>query len=140
MLSSGKYQIDRGVLLQKAYYLLCFFFANKEFEQRSVAHDLLGQLQRRFFETEVSRALIELAIGMRVIDDQMKKLSPSDQALKRYRHGLITADAIARHCFQGTEKRPTFRQMCNKVIHSETLDLHYDISERRAHFSGYISL
>jgi hypothetical protein len=140
MLTSGKYQVDRGVLLQKSYYLLCFFFANREFEQRTVAHDLLAQLQRRYFETEVSRSLIELAIGMRVIDDQMKKTPATNRAFRVYKQGLITADAIAKHCFDGTEKRPTFRQICNKVIHSETLDLHYELGEKRYHFSGYISL
>ena len=72
MRSSGKYRIDRSVLLQKAYYLLCFFFANKEIS-RTAHPDLPDEpfslLEGRFFESEASRALIELAIGIRVIDD-----------------------------------------------------------------------
>jgi hypothetical protein len=132
---SGKYQIDRSILLQKVYYLLCFFFANKEIARRTEPHELLALLEQRLFESEASRALIELAVGMRVIDDQMKKLSSDNSKLKAYRHRLITANALADARFNSSDKPTTFREMCNKIIHSDVLEPHLDVgSEPHQHY------
>lgn len=67
-------------MLQKAYNLLCIFFANKEIARRSDPDDPsapLRSLEGMFFESEASRLLIEMAVAMRVIDDQMHRL-PAD--------------------------------------------------------------
>ena len=94
MLSSGKYRLSAVSCCRRRITFTSHFFCQRgEFERRTVAHDLLRQLQRRFRELEVSRSLIEVAYsGMQMeIDDQMKKMPPAAPMAKLYRHGLITA-------------------------------------------------
>lgn len=127
MRHSGRHRIDRILLLQKAYYLSCFFFANKEIARRSdpeyPADDPLSALEWRFFETEVSRALIELAVGLRVIDDQMRQLPPDDDERLHYERKRGMVDRYSYDIFE-EEGAISFRELCNKIIHSNVLEPH----------------
>ena len=125
MRHSGKYQIDRGVLLQKAYFLLCFFFANKEISRRTdsnIPDEPLSVLEARFFESEASRALIELAVGLRVIDDQMRQLPVKDETRKRYERRRKVVNYY--DCDLFPQKHLGFREICNKIIHSDVMEPH----------------
>jgi hypothetical protein len=154
------YVIDRSSVLQKLYYLLCLFFANKEIARRSDPNDErapLSSLEKKFFVSEASRLLIEVAIAVRVIDDQMKQV-PSD-APERQTYDSVKADIDRTHEYaMFDDLNLTLRETCNKIIHSNVMEPHssegreaheldhgylYGDDEKSIdwkHFNGYVRL
>jgi len=156
---TGKYTFDKNVILEKSYDLLCTFFANKEIAFKSNPDDQnppLIALEERFFESKVTRLLIEIAALLRVMDDQMQKLSGNDPKKGKYYNLLAAINKTEFGLFQ--DKQWEFRDICNKIIHSETFsptfreadeghstdyayNEGYDAkSINWRHFSGYVRL
>jgi hypothetical protein len=126
MQKGGKYRIDKSMVLQKAYLLLCLFFANKEIARVSNpnnSNDSLKSLEELFFSPEVSRLLIEIAIAVRVIDDQIPKLSPTDKTRINYEASKQIVDKLEYALFDDLDL--TLREVCNKIIHSDIMEPHY---------------
>ena len=153
------YIIDRADLLKKSYNLLCLFFANKEISRRSDPTDEnapLSSLDKMFFVRESSRLLIEVAILIRVIDDQMKLADKNDSEVIRYHTAKKRVDNYQYGLFD--DLNLNLRETCNKIIHSEVMEPHssggreaheYDVAylhgdgERTIdwkHFNGYVRL
>ncbi len=125
MITKGKYLIDSTYVLEKCYDLLCVFFANKEIARRSQVNDKtsLAALERRFFEQKASRLLIEIAVCLRVLDDQMKKLPTDDMQRKKYMERKIEIDKAEYGLFDDLSL--TLRDTCNKIIHSDIVEPHF---------------
>lgn len=153
------YVIDRVTTLQKAYYLLCVFFANKEIARRSDPDDKnapLSSLEERFFVGEASRLLIEVAISIRVIDDQMQKLPGNDATRMQFEKRKSEVDQYTFGMFD--DLNLNLRETCNKIIHSEVMEPHssegregheLDVAYNHGdgeksidweHFNGYVRL
>jgi len=123
--NNGKFILDTSIILQKAYILLCIFFANKEIARSSNPddeNDPLSLLESRFFESEVSRLLLELAIAIRVIDDQVKKLPVKNKSRIEYYALKEEVDKYEYGLFDNINL--DLRKTCNKIIHSEVLEPH----------------
>lgn len=119
---NGKYIIEKGSVLRNAYILLCLFFASKEIARRTEPNDGLRELEDTFFGTEVSRLLIEIAISIRVFDDQMLLLPKNDPDRNLYFTARNEADKYHSIVFNDTDL--DFRGICNKIIHSEVFEPH----------------
>lgn len=122
----GKYLVDRGSVLKKAYNLLCLFFADKEISRRSDPsneNDPLKSLERMFFESEASSLLLEIAIAIRVLDDQMRKLPESDKDRIQYENLRFRVDSYTYALFD--DLNLDLRQVCNKIIHSNIMEPHF---------------
>jgi hypothetical protein len=125
MHKTTQYQIDSRIVLQKAYNLLCTFFANKEIARRSDPHDPsapLTSLENLFFTAEASRLLLEIAISIRVLDDQMSNTSTNDAKRKRYENIRLIIDQYEYALFD--DLNLNLREVCNKIIHSDVLEPH----------------
>lgn len=153
------YLIDKGAVLQNLYHLLCLFFANKEIARRSdpnKENGPLAALEKRFFVPEASRLLIEVAVAVRVIDDQMKKRPQESTERKQYETLKKKIDRYDYGLFG--DRNLDLRQTCNKIIHSDVMEPHsspgvegheldygyrYGDDERSIdweHFNGYVRL
>ena len=118
------YTLDRDTIKLNAYRLLCVFFANKEIARLSDPDDRSdapSQLERMFFAREMTQLLLNIAIGVRVLDDQMKGLSSADSMRHAYFRGR---DEVNRrhNCMMFDEM--SLRDVCNKVIHATTVEPH----------------
>jgi hypothetical protein len=125
MQTIGKYVFDSNIILEKAYDLLCTFLASKEIARLSDPMDKsapLALLEKRFFEAKVSRLLIEVAASLRVMDDQMYKLSKDNTKRKHYYDLLAEVDKYDFGLFD--DLNLTLRKTCNKIIHSEVFEPH----------------
>ncbi|MGN8037833.1 hypothetical protein ACTJJ0_22265 [Chitinophaga sp. 22321] len=122
----GTYKIDRQSVLQKTYYLLCLFFAEKEISRRSSPGKQdapLRSLESMFFESETSKLLLEIAIAVRVVDEQMNKLPSGDPVRAEYERRKAEVDTLPYGLFD--DLNLDLRQTCNKIIHSDVMELHY---------------
>jgi len=121
----GKYVFDNAVTLEKSYELLCLFFADKEISRRTHPNEAgespLLLLEKRFFEAKVSRLLIEIAASLRVMDDQIMSLADEDPTKVKHKRLLNEVDAYDFGLFD--DLGLTFRQTCNKIIHSEIFEI-----------------
>lgn len=116
--------IDGNSILEKCYDLLCTFFANKEIARRSNPNGAytLTELEHRFFETKVSRLLIEIAVYIRVYDDQMRKIPATEPEKIKYTAIKTIVDKSSFGLFD--DLNLTLRETCNKIIHSDVLQPH----------------
>jgi hypothetical protein len=76
----ANYTLDTEAIKLDAYRLLCLFLANKEIARQADPanrDDPLTLLEKRFFTSEVTKLLLNIAISLRVLDDQMNAL-PND--------------------------------------------------------------
>lgn len=118
------YTLDRESIKLNTYRLLALFYANKEVARLSDPDhrdDPASQLERTFFAREMTQLLLTIAIGVRVLDDQMKglpTLDPSRQAYFRRRDEVNSR----LHCMMFDEM--SLREVCNKIIHATTVEPH----------------
>jgi hypothetical protein len=72
----SKYILDVEGIKLNAYKLISLFYANKEIARSTdpEERDGIATLEDKFFFSEMSKLLIEIAISIRVLDDQMKSL------------------------------------------------------------------
>lgn len=139
MNTSGKYVFDSSNLIAKSYELLCIFFSAKELTRRTNPYNddsAISFLRNRFFESTVTRLLIEIAASLRVIDDQMRQLPKDSQERNEYENRL---EAIDQYEFQVFNEELTLRTVCNKIIHADTFEiLLKDSTEAHEYDSAYI--
>lgn len=124
MLTLGTYTFDRASIRLDAYRLLTLFYANKEIARQSnpeTRHEAASELEREFFPREMSRLLLNIAIALRALDDQMNALPAADPKRQRY---LMTRDHVnAKHACMLFDSM-TLREVCNKVVHANIVEAH----------------
>ncbi len=82
----SSYVLDREAIKLNTYRLICHFYANKEIARHTdpdTRDDAIARLKDNYFFREISRLLLEIAISLRVLDDQMKKQIKIFSRLKR---------------------------------------------------------
>lgn len=122
--SPGTYTLDAETLKLNAYRLLCLFYANAEIARTSDPEkptDAAASLERQFFAREMTGLLLSIAIGVRVMDDQMSSLEPDNKLRRSY---LAKRDQVnkTRHCMMFDEM--PLREVCNKIIHAVVVEPH----------------
>src|SRR5437899_1655108 len=84
----SSYVLDREAIKLNAYRLICLFYANKEIARLSdPMHeypDAAALLERVFFARELTHLLLNIAIALRTLDDQMNALSTTDPLRMSY--------------------------------------------------------
>jgi hypothetical protein len=116
------YILDKETIKLNAYRLISLFYANKEIarlsdpEERS---DVASCLEKTFFTREMTQVLLSIAIGFRVLDDQMKALPRTDPRRNDY---FQTLDKVNHQikCMMFDEM--PLREVCNKVIHASIVE------------------
>jgi hypothetical protein len=125
MKTSGTYVIERAEVLRKAYRLLCIFFASKEIARRSDPDDgqaSLRALERLFLEADASSLLVEIAVALRVLDDQMRRRSESCTERLEHERRMESVKNYAYGMFDDLDL--DLRKTCNKIIHSDVMEPH----------------
>lgn len=119
----GTYELDAEQIKLNAYRLGCLFFANKEIARRSdpASPSAAAQLEQHFFVREMSHLLLQIAIALRVMDDQMRA-RPKDDA-KRAEYFRRRDDTDKRFQCMMFDDLP-LREVCNKIIHALTVEPH----------------
>lgn len=136
MNTSGKYVFDTSNLLAKSYELLCVFFSDKELSRRtdpSHTDSAIAFLRNQLFESTVTRLLIEIAASLRVMDDQMKHLPIDSEDRINYYSRL---EEINKYDFEIFNDDLKLRDVCNKIIHSNTFEILVESGEE-AHEQDY---
>lgn len=129
----SRYVLDREAIKLNAYRLLSHFYANKEIARQTdpdSRNDAIAKLEDNYFQREMSRLLLEIAISLRVLDDQMKKQDKSseirivyDAASKKVNH--------LHNCMMFDKMN--LREVCNKIIHADTVEPHIRESDDGSH-------
>jgi hypothetical protein len=125
MRTTGTYVIERTEVLRKAYRLLCIFFANKEIARRSAPDEddaPLKALERLFLEADASRLLVEVAVAVRVLDDQMRRRPLGDPERVEHERGMAAVRKYEYGMFD--DLNLDLRETCNKIIHSDVMEPH----------------
>jgi hypothetical protein len=119
------YTLDASVLRLNAYRLLCLFYANKEISrQADPAGDgtSISGLQKEYFPREMTRLLLNIAISLRVLDDQMWALPAANEERQRY---LARRDDVNhRRKSMMTFDDMSLRGVCNKIVHARVVEPH----------------
>jgi hypothetical protein len=129
----SSYVLDREAIKQNAYRLICHFYANKEISRHTdpdTRDDAIAKLEDNYFFREMSRLLLEVAVSVRVLDDQMKKLKEASEIRASYDAAM---EKVNRRysCMMFDEM--TLREVCNKIIHAEVVEPHIQESEDGGH-------
>jgi hypothetical protein len=121
--SSGTYELDAEQIKLNAYRLGCLFFANKEIARRSdpASPSAAAQLEQHFFAREMSYLLLQIAIALRVMDDQMRARPDKDAKRSEYFRRRDDTDKQF-HCMMFDEM--PLREVCNKIIHALKVEPH----------------
>lgn len=116
------YTLDTETIKLNAYRLLCLFYANKEIARLSDPNtraDPASQLERVFFAREMTHILLNIAVGLRVLDDQIRSMHPSEKQREAY---LLALNKVnLRHRCMLFDEMP-LREVCNKIIHASTVE------------------
>jgi hypothetical protein len=127
------YTLDKETIKLNSYRLLCLFYANIEIARLSDPEDRsdpASQLQSTFFSREMTQLLLSIAIGVRVLDDQMNNLAKTDPMRQSY---FLTRDEVnARHRHIMWVDTMSLRDVCNKVIHATLVEPH-TVNTRGSH-------
>lgn len=115
--SGGTYEFDADQIKLNAYRLGCLFFANKEIARQSDpgSPSAAAQLEQHFFVREMSHLLLQIAIALRVMDDQMRARPKDDAKRAEYFHRRDDTDKQFQ-CMMFDDL--PLREVCNKVIHA----------------------
>ncbi len=129
----SNYLLDREEIKLKAYRLICHLYANKEIARHTdpdTRDDAIAKLEDRYFFREISRLLLEVAIAVRVLDDQMKNMEKSSKIRASY-------DAVMKEVNYRYQcmvfDRMDLRDVCNKIIHAQVVEPHIQESEDGEH-------
>jgi hypothetical protein len=129
----SKYILDKENIKLNAYRLICHFYANKEIARCSDPEsrdNRITKLEDKFFFTEISKLLIEIAISLRALDDQMNSLPPESEIKKAYN---IAMGNINSHYSCMMFENMKFREVCNKIIHTEYVEPHFNEQKNGEH-------
>lgn len=121
--NGGTYEFDAEQIKLNAYRLGCLFFANKEIARRSdpASPSAAAQLEQHFFVREMSHLLLQIAIALRVMDDQMRARPKDDSKRAEYFRRRENADKQFQ-CMMFDEL--PLREVCNKIIHALVVEPH----------------
>ena len=129
----SSYVLDREAIKLNAYRLICHFYANKEISRHTdpdTRDDAIATLEDNYFFREMSRLLLEVAISVRVLDDQMKKVNETSEIRINY----DTAMEQVNHRYNCMMfDNMNLREVCNKIIHAEVVEPHIQESENGNH-------
>lgn len=129
----SSYVLDREAIKLNAYRLICHFYANKEIARHTdpdTRDNAIANLEDNYFFREVSRLLLEVAISVRVLDDQMKKVKEAAEIRVSYDAAM---EKVNRRYNCMMFDKMTLREVCNKIIHAEVVDPHIQESEDGDH-------
>jgi len=129
----SKYILDRESIKQNTYRLVCLFYANKEISRNTDPGNRnsgIAKLEDSFFFSEFSRLLIEIAISIRVLDDQMMSLSEESTIKKNYLDAKTEVNN-SYNCMMFDEMN--LREVCNKIIHADVVEPHLQEVENDGH-------
>jgi hypothetical protein len=130
--------LDRESIKLNAYRLLCHFYANKEISRNSDPenrNDIISKLEEKYFHREISKLLIEIAIAIRIMDDQIKREKNSSAMKKQYD---IAMSRVNKHFSCMMFDDMSLREVCNKIIHADVVEPHLHESYDGNHmFDGY---
>lgn len=129
----SKYVLDVEGVKLNAYRLISLFYANKEIARSTdpESRDGIAKLEDKFFFSEMSKLLIEIAISIRVLDDQMKGLPDKSEIKKAYQSAMALANKNY-NCMMFDELI-SLRETCNKIIHADVVELHIEESTNGDH-------
>lgn len=122
--SSGTYTLDAEKLKLNAYRLQCLFYANMEISRTSDPENptnAAALLERQFFSREMTELLLSIAIGIRVMDDQMLALNPDNELRIKY---LARRDTMNKKWDCMMFDTMPLREVCNKIIHAVVVEPH----------------
>lgn len=122
--SSGTYTLDAEKLKLNAYRLQCLFYANMEIARTSDPENptnAAALLERQFFSHEMTELLLSIAIGIRVMDDQMLALNPDNELRIKY---LARRDTMNKKWDCMMFDTMPLREVCNKIIHAVVVEPH----------------
>lgn len=122
--SSGSYTLDAEKLKLNAYRLQCLFYANMEIARTSDPANptnAAALLERKFFSREMTELLLSIAIGIRVMDDQMLALNPDNELRIKY---LARRDTMNKKWDCMMFDSMPLREVCNKIIHAVVVEPH----------------
>jgi hypothetical protein len=119
----GTYELDAEQIKLNAYRLGCLFFANKEIARRSdpASPSAAARLEQHFFVREMSHLLLQIAIALRVMDDQMRARPKNDAKRAEYFRRRDETDTQFQ-CMMFDDL--PLREVCNKIIHALTVEPH----------------
>ena len=128
----SKYVLDVESIKLNSYRLISLFYANKEIARSTnpESRDGIAKLEDKFFFSEMSKLLIEIAISIRVLDDQMKVLPESSEIKKAYDAAMIVTNK-KHSCMMFDEL--SLRETCNKIIHADLVEPHVEESTNGDH-------
>jgi hypothetical protein len=125
VLLPNSYVLDREAIKLTAYRLICMFYANKEISRLSdPMHEFpepSALLERAFFGRELTHLLLNLAISVRTLDDQMNALPPTDPLVASY---VAARERVNKRYRCMLFDEMTLRETCNKIIHATTVEPH----------------
>src|SRR5262245_23091382 len=112
------YTLDKEELKLNLYRLVCLFHANKEIARSSDpdVSNTVSELERQFFPREMTRLLLSIAVGVRVLDDQMNALPCEDPRRRAYETKRNGVNEYYKSIMWFDEM--PLRQVCNKIIHA----------------------
>ena len=129
----SSYVLDRESIKLNAYRLICHFYANKEIARHTdpdTRDDAIAKLEDNHFFREISRLLLEVAISLRVLDDQMKKMDEKSEIRSSYDAAMKEVNRRY-NCMMFDEMN--IREVCNKIIHADVVEPHIQESEDGGH-------
>ena len=129
----SKFILDRENIKLNAYRLISYFYANKEISKHSDPEkrdDSIAKLEDKYFFSEISKLLIEIAISLRVLDDQMKSLNQDSEIRRSYDLKMNETNQHY-HCMMFDEMN--IRDVCNKIIHANVVEPHIQETENGGH-------
>jgi hypothetical protein len=128
----SKYVLDVESIKLNAYRLISLFYANKEIARSTdpESRDGIAKLEDKFFFSEMSKLLIEIAISIRVLDDQMKGLPDKSDIKKAYKSAMAVTNQ-KHNCMMFDDL--SLRETCNKIIHADVVEPHIEESTNGDH-------
>ncbi|WP_313491920.1 MULTISPECIES: hypothetical protein [Sphingobacterium] len=124
MTTEGRYIFDNSTILAKCYELLSVLFGDKEFARRidpNDPHCTLAALKSRYFESSITRLMIEIAATVRVMQDQINLLPAESEERQIYEQRIQIVDEYDFDEFDPEDYK--LRKVCNKIIHANSIKL-----------------
>jgi hypothetical protein len=125
IIGGGTYELDAEQIKLNAYRLGGLFFADKEIARRSdpASPNAAAWLEQHFFVREMSHLLLQIAIALRVMDDQMRARPEADTGRAEYFRRRDETDKQFQ-CMMFDEL--PLREVCNKIIHATIVEPHLE--------------
>jgi hypothetical protein len=121
------YTIDVDAVRLSCYRLYCLFAANREISQNSDPHNPIEpvtRLEAKFLPLEMTKLLIDVAISLRLLDDQMRSKAEDKPCRGAYTRALGTINSEFQSVCVFSDPPLKVREVCNKIIHAERVQPH----------------